>query len=210
MTLVNATVTAEAIYVLTDGAITEVNGATEFTAQKILPITHLSACVCIRGNALLLGSVWQVIWMRRKTFAEAAEFLGVDYKACVDALRPMVSTADASGEAYLIGWDNDAGTPEVWIAANYDRPGCPAFQPQRTQGVTMGVSGCSERIMALATAAQTPFDTSGVFDPRRDGPELIAAQAAQPDSMSDSLCHLTTIYPHRIEMEILERWSDGI
>lgn len=136
--------------------------------------------------------------------------LGADYREIIDLLRPHGIAADAQGEAYLIGWDVESDAPEAWIAANHDGYGRPAFDPHLTHGFTNDVSSCSPRIQALATAAQTPFDTSGVFDPHRDGHELIAAQSEVPGSLSGGLCHLTTITRDTIRMEILRsRHAEG-
>ncbi|SFV14505.1 hypothetical protein SAMN02799631_05887 [Methylobacterium sp. 174MFSha1.1] len=209
MTSINITLDPDAAFIVTDALQVDYLTDRRLLGTKCLPLPHLRAAVAIRGPGLLLPSVFAGANLVA-SFEVAAAQLGEFLRSAVSAYAGVIPNWPGSAEAFLVGFALDGGMPQCWYAHDGTHDPSTAWQPRQIGGITTDVRACPPHIQALAAAARTPCDISGLYVPNRDGPALIEALSQIPGNLIGGACHLTTVARNCIYSEVLATWPEHL
>lgn len=199
MTACNVIRKPDAIHILSDGLGLQ-GGAASFLATKVLPVPHMRAALCVRGDAGLLGALAIGLFMRAGTFDEAADAMP---RLLSDAFAPAIALGplppDAQAELILAGWSEKHDRPECWVTPTHDLYGEAFTLIPFGDGLVQPLAA-HDGLWARAT-------TDPTFDVETDGLALLRLQRDTPGMQVGGFAQLTSVFRDRIETKILERWT---
>ncbi|GJD64409.1 hypothetical protein [Methylobacterium frigidaeris] len=203
MTAVNVILRPTAAFVVTDGE-RRYGGQVVHSAPKVLPLPHLNAALAVRGDWLMLTTMYGIITGRRTSFEDAAANLGqdlADAAAGVSKALPLLSGHDV----VLTGWPETRPGPECWLVTDHERYGLAPFKAASLDGLLMPDDGTLKGKLA----AMRLFDRREPFEALVDGNRIIAAQQALPGSGVGGFCQVTVVTPEGIYTRITAELGDS-